>query len=184
MNINYSETMTSFSNKQMTTESLPAVQQVVFEKLDSRFKKSQLISTVLFFTVMLMILFAAILYASQFHISVIWYVLACTLRLILFSVSIFYVFKSYDYEGYALREKDILYQSGVLFRSTVIVPFNRVQHCEIQQGPIDRYFGLGNLLLYTAGGSSSDLIVNGLSYDTALILKETITQKIVLDEGA
>ena len=52
---------------------------------------------------------------------------------------------AFHYMGYALREKDISYRSGWLWRSMVTVPFNRVQHCEIKQGLIDRRFGLSRL---------------------------------------
>jgi membrane protein YdbS with pleckstrin-like domain len=44
--------------------------------------------------------------------------------------------------GYAIREKDITYQSGWLWKSMTTIPFNRVQHCDIRQGLIDRQFGL------------------------------------------
>jgi len=100
-------------------------------------------------------------------------------------VTLFFIFlsyKSYFYEGYALRQRDVVYKSGMLFRSTIIVPFNRVQHCEINQGPIDRYFGLSELSLFTAGGSSSDLNIPGLSQDTAAKLKQFITNQVAQDE--
>ena len=94
----------------------------------------------------------------------------------------FLSYKSYFYEGYALRQRDVVYKSGMWFRSTIIVPFNRVQHCEINQGPIDRYFGLSELSLFTAGGSSSDLNINGLSQETAAKLKHFITNQVAQDE--
>src|SRR5690606_41032422 len=32
--------------------------------------------------------------------------------------------------GYAVREKDLLYRSGILSTTTTIVPFNRIQHID------------------------------------------------------
>jgi len=90
--------------------------------------------------------------------------------------------KSYDYQGYAIRDKDIIYKTGIFFRSSLIIPFNRIQHCEIEQGPIDRLFGLAELSLFTAGGSGSDLKIPGLAQDRANSLKNYITNKVAQDE--
>lgn len=76
--------------------------------------------------------------------------------------------------GYALRERDMIYRHGVIFRNVTTVPFNRIQHVEVSSGPIDRRFGIGTLKLYTAGGSGGDLSVGGLAADTAERLRDFI----------
>lgn len=60
------------------------------------------------------------------------------LFMIWFLLSMWLVDKNYKWQGYALREKDILFRKGYIFRKTTAIPFNRVQHCEIRQGPIER----------------------------------------------
>jgi membrane protein YdbS with pleckstrin-like domain len=80
----------------------------------------------------------------------------------------------YHYMGYAIREKDITYKSGWLWKSMITVPFNRVQHCDLRQGILDRRFGLSKLTIYTAGGQSTDLMIPGLLPDTAEKLKTFI----------
>lgn len=79
-------------------------------------------------------------------------------------------------KGYALREHDISYKTGLLFFSITSVPFNRVQHCEVSQSPLARLFDLGSVKVYTAGGSSSDLNISGLTKENAHKLREHITQ--------
>jgi len=76
--------------------------------------------------------------------------------------------------GYAVREKDITFKSGWLWRSVTTVPFNRVQHCDLKQGMLDRRFGLSKLTIYTAGGQSTDLMIPGLLPETAEKLKTYI----------
>ena len=83
---------------------------------------------------------------------------------------------------YALREKDIIYKRGWLWRSVTVVPFNRVQHAEVQQGPIDRLFDLSKLKVYTAGGSGSDLAIGGLLPDEANRMKFFIMNKTASEE--
>lgn len=91
---------------------------------------------------------------------------------------------AYHYMGYAIREKDISFKSGWLWRSMTTVPFNRVQHCDIKQGLIDRQFGLSRLTIYTAGGQSTDLMIPGLLPETAERLKTYILRstELAIDE--
>lgn len=70
-------------------------------------------------------------------------------------------------KGYAIRERDFVYRSGVFWLAEHAVPFNRVQHVETGSTPLDRAFGLATLHLYTAGGSGSDLHIHGLPADVA-----------------
>lgn len=167
-----------FTNTQIHTDEIPDSRDINFEFLDIQFRKSQLISVVLFYIGAMIMMVVSLLLFKELEIQPSWIILVVIIWLVLFSISIIYVIKSYNYEGYALREKDIMYKSGIFFKSVTIIPFNRVQHCEIQQGPIERYFNLGSLLLYTAGGSSSDLIIKGLIYSKAQVLKEFITRNV------
>ena len=83
--------------------------------------------------------------------------------------------------GYVLRDKDILYKSGVFWQSVHAVPFNRVQHAETGSTPLDRRFRLANLTVYTAGGSGGDLRIAGLERETAERLRVHIVGR--LDDG-
>lgn len=69
------------------------------------------------------------------------------------------------YRGYAVRDRDILYRSGVLWRSVRAVPFNRIQHTKTDNTPLDRRFGLANLSVFPAGGGAHK--IRGLGAETA-----------------
>jgi hypothetical protein len=43
---------------------------------------------------------------------------------------------------------------------------------------LSRYFGLASIELFTAGGSSSDLKINGLLFEDAKKVKESVSLKI------
>lgn len=79
--------------------------------------------------------------------------------------------------GYVLRDKDILFRKGVIWRSVTAIPFNRIQHVETSSTPFDRKFDLATLQLFTAGGSSGDLKIDGLSTATAEQLRVFILEK-------
>ena len=80
--------------------------------------------------------------------------------------------------GYVVRDKDIVFRSGVIWRSVTAVPFNRVQHVETSSTPLDRKFDLANLQVFTAGGSGGDLRISGLGADTAEQMRVYILGKV------
>lgn len=83
---------------------------------------------------------------------------------------------------FAIRERDILYKEGLIWRSLTVVPFNRVQHAEVHQGPVERLFQLSRLKIYTAGGSTSDMTIAGLGPEEAYRMKHFILSKTSEDE--
>lgn len=80
--------------------------------------------------------------------------------------------------GYAVREKDIAFKSGLLWRSVTVVPFNRVQHAATGSGMLDRNFGLATLTVFTAGGSGGDLHIAGLGAERAERLRAHVVAKV------
>jgi membrane protein YdbS with pleckstrin-like domain len=85
---------------------------------------------------------------------------------------------SFKRKGYAVREKDILFRTGWIIQKLHIVPFNRVQHCVVQSGPIGRKFGLASLSIYTAAANISDISIRGLKTEDAETLKGYILEQI------
>lgn len=78
--------------------------------------------------------------------------------------------------GYALREHDINFRKGWFWKSLTSIPFNRVQHCEVKQGPVESMLKLSSLKVYTAGGGSSDMTIRGLDPETAKELRTYVTK--------
>jgi len=79
---------------------------------------------------------------------------------------------------YVLRDKDVTYKSGVLFKKTTTVPFSRIQHVELDEAPVSRIFNLASIRVFTAGDSSDDLVIKGIKKEEALKIKEFINQQI------
>lgn len=76
--------------------------------------------------------------------------------------------------GYRLREKDLIVQSGVIWKTRRCVPRARIQHVDIKSGPIDRSLGLVEVNLYVAGGMGAVAQIPGLSPEAAEQLKEAL----------
>lgn len=80
--------------------------------------------------------------------------------------------------AWALREHDLIYRYGVLWRKTVIVPFARIQHVEAVHGPLERYLGLMRVKCFTAGGMTADLTVKGLDRSDARRVRQYLLEQI------
>ena len=81
-------------------------------------------------------------------------------------------------QGYAVRDKDIVFKKGVVWRSVTAIPFNRIQHVETSNTALDRKFGVASLKLFTAGGSGGDLKINGISANNAERLRVFVLKKV------
>jgi len=63
---------------------------------------------------------------------------------------------------YALRELDVSFHSGLIFKNTVTQPILRIQHVELKRGPIDRKVGFAKLQVFSAGGALHTFEIPGL----------------------
>jgi len=84
------------------------------------------------------------------------------------------------YRSWAWRmdEDELRIASGVLVRSDTIVPFGRVQHIDIVRGPLQRRFGLGSLVLHTAGTRSAAMLLPGLEIGEAERIRDHVRAQI------
>lgn len=82
--------------------------------------------------------------------------------------------RQFESRRYALRARDITYRRGWLWHRVTTVPYHRIQHGEVAQGPIEKWYGLAVLDVYTAGRNASDLSIPGLHLEEAERLKAFI----------
>ncbi len=76
-------------------------------------------------------------------------------------------------EGDALRVR-----SGRFWRSEVLVPRARVQHLDIERGPIERRFGLATLVVHTAGTRLNAVRQPGFDEDSATQLRDALVPQL------
>jgi membrane protein YdbS with pleckstrin-like domain len=73
-----------------------------------------------------------------------------------------------------LDDDGLEYEHGRWWRHHVSVPRARIQHTDVTQGPFERRFGLGTLVIYTAGTEHASITIEGLTHDTALALRDAL----------
>ena len=78
---------------------------------------------------------------------------------------------------YLASEEGLEIYRGVVWRSVVNVPRSRIQHTDVRQGPLQRRFGLGTLVVHTAGTQHAAIELDGLSREEAMALRDLVTAR-------
>ena len=89
--------------------------------------------------------------------------------------------KRFEYTRYRVDELGLLIRRGRLFHSEVAVLRSRIQHTDVTQGPIERGFGLGTLVVHTAGTAHAQITLGGIGWDDARRLRADLTGVVADD---
>ncbi|MDH3338473.1 MAG: PH domain-containing protein [Gammaproteobacteria bacterium] len=164
-----------FRNPEIELDDLPDMEDLEWQPMHRHYVRRMLLERLIFAFVLLAASFVpTIASGGKFAPTVPLWVLAIIFALPYLS----WPLVSVPRRGYVVRDKDIVFKSGVFWRSVTAVPFNRVQHVETSNTPLDRKFGLANLQIFTAGGSGGDLSISGLGADIAEQLRVYILDKV------
>ena len=79
---------------------------------------------------------------------------------------------AYRHTSYRVDDQGIEIRKGVYWRVVINVPRSRVQHIDVSQGPLQRRYGLGTLVIYTAGTDHAKVELEGLEHGRALRIRE------------
>lgn len=88
--------------------------------------------------------------------------------------------------GFELNQTLLRVQHGIIIRKEKVIPIDRMQHLDVDHGPIERLFGLARLSVFTAGGRTATFQLPGLSRDRADSLRAQIVglrDELVLGSG-
>ena len=86
--------------------------------------------------------------------------------------------RRYGARGYQMSADRLRVVRGMLFRSDTVVPFGRVQHIDVNQGPLERFFGISTLTVHTAGNHNASVALPGLGQELAAEMREEIRAHI------
>jgi hypothetical protein len=166
-----------FTNPEIAAEDLPAVTQVDWQALDRRFvfrlQIQSLITSLILLTALLVARLLGLPAAAGAPYALAWLLVG-----VVAASSLLWPLWSVPRKLYVIRDKDVLYRSGVFWQSVTAIPFNRMQHAETSSTPLDRRFGLATLQLFTAGGAGGDLKIHGLPADVAERLRIFVLERI------
>lgn len=167
--------MENFTNQTIDTKQLPRFEEVQLSALHPKYWMVSLINTTAVFLIIGIALGFVWLNAEEFSEIGIYFLVAYILVLMIAFLLTRIGFKK---KGFAFREHDVIYRSGIIATNTMVIPYNRVQHVALHEGLISRYFGLAKVEIFTAGGSSSDVEIPGIAKEEAENIKQLLMGKI------
>ncbi|MGQ0800914.1 MAG: PH domain-containing protein [Pseudomarimonas sp.] len=77
---------------------------------------------------------------------------------------------------FRLDDAGLSINRGVYWQSETHIPRSRVQHTDIQRGPLDRRLGLADLLIHTAGTQMATVRLPGLADERAHVLRDALLE--------
>ena len=169
--------MENFTNETIDTTKLPKYEEVAFNSLHPNYKKVVLLNVSLL-SIIAIIGFCVFAFFNQGELTQSNLLFLGIAVLIVIVLVFFFSLLSYRKKGFAFRNHDVLYRSGIIATSTMVIPYNRIQHVALHEGLISRYFGLAKIEIFTAGGHSSDIEIPGIEKAQAEDIKQLLMGKI------
>ena len=83
-----------------------------------------------------------------------------------------------------LDERGLQVRRGAMFNREIFVPRSRVQHLDLERGPIERHFGLATIVVHTAGTRLQALRQSGLAEADAVALRDALVPATDTDDDA
>jgi membrane protein YdbS with pleckstrin-like domain len=83
-----------------------------------------------------------------------------------------------------LDSRGLQVRRGLVWRSEVLVPRSRVQHLDLERGPIERRHGLATLVVHTAGTRLYALRQSGFMDADAVALRDALLPEAVRHDDA
>ncbi|WP_164101734.1 PH domain-containing protein [Candidatus Laterigemmans baculatus] len=90
---------------------------------------------------------------------------------------------NYRHTFYQLSDAGFEIRRGILWRRRITVPHARVQHTDVAQGPLERSFDIGKLIVYTAGTQNASVELGGLAFTTACELRDALIGRREASDG-
>lgn len=169
--------MKVFTNNIIEIDLLPKYEETTLNKPHPSYWTLMLVNIIAFLTILGIGLAILLLLNEKAAMNWIIWVVAY----LIFAIMLFVIYNaSFKRRGFALREKDILYKSGVIAETTTIVPLSRIQHVALNEGILSRIFKLGTLQIYTAGGNSGQISIAGIPIEQAKVMEEALVQRLVV----
>ncbi|WP_242620329.1 PH domain-containing protein [Shewanella maritima] len=139
--------------------------------VDSQYAKSVLLTTAPI-ALLVLVIIGAILVAAQPPLIMAMIIASCAFILaLLVTTAIYKQAKTYCY---GVFNKEFVMREGLFWISTTALPYTRLQHANISQGPIERKFNLVTLKCFSAGSGSAEIDLPGLNAQEAEHLRQHI----------
>lgn len=164
-------------NRQIWPDEVQPVEKLVFEHVEPKYVKV-VIARITLVYLLLMGCATLILTSDYSHKTAIFIAGEIVLALA-YVINIAMSAKIFSFKGYAIRNRDITYRSGIFFPKTTTVPFCKIQQVTVRMNPVSRIFGL--YYIDIVNGTQNELnqiTIPGLSHDRARQIETLLISEI------
>lgn len=167
-----------FENLQTNIEQLPSVDTVNYIAVEKNYFKIIFLNLAITYGIITLGVFVFQSYTDWgiFNHNYNWIFYASIAMVFIVQLIIYKL--DFSKRKYALRDKDILYTSGLITNQLTVLPFNRIQHLEIKRSFLARQLDISTLKIYSAGNSGGDLAIHGLPKELASKINAHLTSII------
>ena len=158
-------------------ENMRPVDELRYERIDRKYRNVQMILTALGY----LLLAGAALFLLLLD-DCMWCIAAECVIMTAFAINMIILRKAWEYKGYALRECDITYRSGIVFPTTTTVPYVRLQQVSVKQNPVSKIFGLYAVEIVNGAQGMAALTIPGLSEERANRIKDIAIEWLKNDD--
>ena len=85
--------------------------------------------------------------------------------------------------GWRLDQDGCATRRGGLWRNETLVPVSRVQHLDLERGPLERQLGLATLVVHTAGTRMAAVKLPLLALEDAQALRALLARQVETDDA-
>lgn len=168
------------TNRQIWFDDIQPVETLRFEPIEERYVKVILFRTALIYLIFMAAAFLILL--LDLSCAVILLVAAECVLAAAMAVNLTLARKFCRAKGYALRNKDISYRSGLFFTTVTTVPFCKIQQVSIRVNPVSRLFGLYYLDVTNGSQDITNCItIPGLPQEKAELMKALLINNTDLE---
>ena len=167
--------MQDFTNEVIDIDQLPKYEEVTLTSPHPKYWNVMVINICVIFLISGLSL-TAFLILNKLIKPYLYPILIAYLIVLVVTFILYYL--GFKRRGFALREKDIIYKSGVIAETTKIIPLNRIQHVALDEGLFSRIYQLATLEIHTAGGRSGHMQIAGIPVESAKIIKEALIKRL------
>ena len=171
----------SIATEFIATENHAAEAEIEFHQIDPRQITVNRISGLIFAAIVTLgVIIGLIVFLLINGLGLVWGILAglgFTVSIFLLWMAIVWPVWEFRRTGWRLDETGLEIHRGVFWRHQISVPFARVQHADVSQGPLQRQFELGKLTVHTAGTQNAAVELDGIAHRLAIELRDEIVKQ-------
>ena len=112
------------------------------------------------------------------------FVLLAVAMLAFSSYAAWIAYRRWASTAWRLDARGLHVRRGRLFQRETLVPRSRVQHLDLERGPIERHYGLATIVVHTAGTRLQALRQSGLAEADAVALRDALVPDADVDDDA